>query len=70
MLITSSRTPKNFKGQFDRSTCSWFLGIVPKSMTVANRGPAIHRAKIWESQNFIEAINRSRFGYSDGTGGH
>ena len=32
-------------------------------------GPHIIDAKSWESAGFIDTINRSQLGYSDGTGG-
>ena len=38
-------------------------------MAASYDGPEIHNARIWQSDNFIEVLNRSLVGYSDGTGG-
>ena len=55
--------------EIDGNSCFWMRGILPESMSKRIEGPSIAQARIWESEGFTEVINRSRFGYSDGTGG-
>ena len=43
--------------------------MLPKHMTKSFEGPSITDARVWESAGFTETINRSRIGYSDGSGG-
>ena len=43
--------------------------ISPKCMAQHLEGPSIIDARIWEAEGFVETINRSQIGYSDGTGG-
>ena len=37
-------------------------------MTQHFEGPDIYEARVWQSDGFVETINRSQLGYSDGTG--
>ena len=68
-FVRASRRIANHTGEIDGNSVFWMRGILPKFMMVWKEGLEIHNAKIWESQNFTEVINRSRLGYSDGTGG-
>ena len=49
--------------------CFWMRGILPKGMTTDLEGPSIIDARVWETEGFIDTVNRSQLGYSDGSGG-
>ncbi len=38
-------------------------------MAKAFEGPTIIDARVWETEGFVDTINRSQLGYCDGTGG-
>ena len=57
------------RAAIDCKSCFWMRGILPRCMSKQVEGPTIAQARIWESEGFTEVINRSRIGYSDGTGG-
>ena len=46
----------------------WMGGLVPHSRFQGRIGPSISEARVWESPGFVEVLNRSRCGFSNGTG--
>ena len=63
-----TRKIRHHYGDVSEQSCFWIRGIVPKCMLNGLEGPSIVEARIWETEGFIETINRSQLGYSDGTG--
>ena len=66
--IFNKATKKIAAGNFDDpdKECLWMRGILSRSMAKILDGPNIIDAKIWESAGFIDTINSSQLGYSDG----
>ena len=65
-FIKASKRIKRHVEKFDEHQCLWMRGMVPRELLKDFEGPEIHEARIWESTNFGETINRSGIGYAKG----
>ena len=65
----ASKRLKSERTDLPEQQCLWMRGLLPRGMAKMMEGPSIIDAMVWESPGFIDTINRSQFGYCDGSGG-